>query len=48
MISCKQQSDDVPFIDSIVHTTLYIGLSGVDYVERHSLHKETTPLVVSS
>ena len=26
----------------IVHTTLYIGLSGVGYVERHSLHKVTT------
>ena len=23
-----------------------IGLSGVGYVERHSLHKETTPFVV--
>ena len=25
----------------IVHTTLYIGLSGVGYVERHGLHKVT-------
>ena len=23
------------FVDSIVHTTLYIGLSGVGYLERH-------------
>ena len=33
------------FVSMIVHTTLYIGLSGVGYVERHSLHKVTTPLV---
>ena len=31
-----------------MHTTLYIGLSGVGYVERHSLHKVTTPLVVAT
>ena len=34
------------FFMLVVHTTLYIGLSGVGYVERHSLHKVTTPLVV--
>ena len=35
------------FFMLVVHTTLYTGLSGVGYVERHSLHKVTTPLVVS-